>query len=134
MDRTIANAYIIRKELSNLRHAASECKFTNFISISSLRKGKSEKKFGKSNIYAYPCSVRNAYPGKFPERASRIRHYPFLKQAASFGVRFCFWRGLLFTETVHSCSSTVSQPCQSHSLTSAFHVHGRSRIPALLSL
>ena len=30
------------------------------------------------------------YPGKFPERASRIRHYPFLKQAASFGVRFCY--------------------------------------------
>jgi hypothetical protein len=34
VDRTIANAYIIRKELSNLRHAAFECKITHFISIS----------------------------------------------------------------------------------------------------
>ena len=31
------------------------------------------------------------YPGKFPERASRIRHYPILKQAASFGCGFAIF-------------------------------------------
>ena len=31
------------------------------------------------------------YPGKFPERASRIRHYPIFKQAASFGCGFAIF-------------------------------------------
>ena len=31
------------------------------------------------------------YPGKFPERASRIRHYPILKQAASLGCGFAIF-------------------------------------------
>jgi len=56
----------------------------------------------RENIFGIICKYRDkfvslqrqdeclGYPGKFPERASRIRHYPFLKQAASFGVRFCF--------------------------------------------
>jgi len=48
------------------------------------------RKFANLGNYAYLCNVRKDYPGKFPERASRIRHYPFLKQAASFGVRFYF--------------------------------------------
>ena len=43
VDRTVANAYIIRKELSNLRHAAFECKITNFISISPSETEKSSK-------------------------------------------------------------------------------------------
>ena len=66
------------------------CKITHFILNLTPEKEKSSKKFGISEKIAYLCSVRNDYPGKFPERASRIRHYPFLKQAASFGVRFCF--------------------------------------------
>jgi len=56
----------------------------------------------RENIFGIICKYRDkfvslqrqdeclGYPGKFPERASRIRHYPFLKQAASFRVRFCF--------------------------------------------
>jgi hypothetical protein len=31
------------------------------------------------------------YQGKFPERASRIRHNPILKQAASFGCGFAIF-------------------------------------------
>jgi hypothetical protein len=31
------------------------------------------------------------YSGKFPERASHIRHYPILKQAASFGCGFAIF-------------------------------------------
>ena len=35
--------------------------------------------FGSLLAYSYFCSVKCMfdYPGKFPERASRIRHYPF---------------------------------------------------------
>ena len=35
--------------------------------------------FGRKGNNSYLCSVKTCfdYPGKFPERASRIRHYPF---------------------------------------------------------
>ena len=66
VDRTVANAYIIRKELSNLRHAAFECKSTNFICILAFKQEKSEKKFGILENSAYLCSVRNDYPGDIP--------------------------------------------------------------------
>jgi len=41
------------------------------------------------------------YPGKFPERASRTRHYPIKKQTASLGVRFCCYHGVLFSKAIH---------------------------------
>ena len=47
--------------------------------------------FANIGISSYLCSVRNDYPGKFPERASRIRHYPILKQAASLGCGFAIF-------------------------------------------
>ena len=58
VDRTVANAYIIRKELSNLRHAAIECKITHFISISPPETEKSEKMLGISQENAYLCNVK----------------------------------------------------------------------------
>ena len=57
----------------------------------------------RENIFGIICKYRDkfvslqrqdgyfGYPGKFPERASRIRHYPFLKQAASFGCGFAIF-------------------------------------------
>jgi hypothetical protein len=67
----------------------------------------------QENIFGIICKYRSkfvslqcqdeclGYPGKFPERASRIRHYPILKQTASFWVRFCYIANILFAETVH---------------------------------
>ena len=67
----------------------------------------------RENIFGIICKYRSKfvslqrqdecldYPGKFPERASRIRHYPFFKQAASFGCGFAILTNLLFTEAVH---------------------------------
>ena len=47
------------------------------------------------------------YPGKFPERASRTRHYPIKKQTASLGVRFCCYDGVLFSKAIHQYDGII---------------------------
>ena len=41
--------------------------------------------FQKNSLYLPRQKVTIGYPGKFPERASRIRHYPFINAKNSVG-------------------------------------------------
>ena len=66
-----------------IKRNQQRCSFLLFFSITERNNEKFEifhQNVWNIQNYSYLCSVKSllfGYPGKFPERASRIRHYPF---------------------------------------------------------